>query len=601
MKYLKRIISLLLVVLLGIAICACTNPAATTKATTTATTAGTSASTTTKETEPETVTLTCGFSVNDTTLGDGTHQEYRLLEEVTKQTGVILDFITYDQEKFKVLAAGNDLPDIFNIQGADYTTAASIISAGQCMVLDDLLAQYGSNILAKAPEAMTYAKGFAGDGKTYFMPIYVTRTDLTNPNFNAMYCFGFRYDLYEAVGTPRIDNWESWVDALKLMQDYERDRTGADDIYGLSDWVDWGLWPFKNMVCMAYGVTGNDGGDINTDYPYVTSQYLDKTNYYWYGIYLRNYAYRMGAYDPDGLIQGFGQYMDKLYSGKMLSVSGLAFVNNKNMSQAGENAIMTIIPGLPTYGIYPTDGLIGWSSIGARVINANCEYPEIAMKFYNWCDSDDGTRTLVNGVKGVDWDYVNGEPGFIGNKLTAIKDGKQAEYEDSTKSGVAGTSFVGLKTDCTSGYQFRGTDGYFLDFMNLDEIKALQTTSVQLAFCKKFNDQFTYPGQVYDFWYKTGVIPYTQLQGSDLFTFKAGQSADMASVWSQCEQYVTANLGSFVNAETEDEYNAAVDKAIDDMEAMGAVAAYEDYLVKCKEAADAHDIDWTYWKYTPNN
>ena len=114
-------------------------------------------------------------------------QDNAVAKVFEEKLGVKLDIIQGDSQKFSVLMAGGDLPDIiysnYAQQGVDY---ASLISSGQLLALDDLIDQYGENIKKNGAERLEYSKKFASNGedKTYFIPVLSYTKDEENPDIS---------------------------------------------------------------------------------------------------------------------------------------------------------------------------------------------------------------------------------------------------------------------------------------------------------------------------------------------------------------------------------------------------------------------------------
>ena len=79
-------------------------------------------------------------------------QDNAVAKVLEEKLGIKLDIVQGDSQKFSVLMAGGDLPDIIYSNNAQQgVTYSSLISSGQLIALDDLIDQYGENIKKNFP------------------------------------------------------------------------------------------------------------------------------------------------------------------------------------------------------------------------------------------------------------------------------------------------------------------------------------------------------------------------------------------------------------------------------------------------------------------
>ncbi|MDO8685186.1 MAG: hypothetical protein Q7J78_00780, partial [Clostridiales bacterium] len=447
---------------------------------------------------PMPITLTIGIG---STLDDGIHQEYSVLKEITKQTGVTLSFVTYDGAKFKVLMAGGDLPDLISMSSTP--DAINLAESGALLQLDDLLDKFGQNIKNNIPIALKYSKTVIGKGKTYLLSIATSIKDTSSPMVNGGLALCTRYDIYKAVGSPKMSGEDDYLKVLKQMQDYQRKATNNTKIYAISAWTDWGMFPVTINYPFAYGYVPMGASTMmNLATEEIESMYFDQEGVFWRGLKFFNKAYRMGIYDPEGFTMKYAQYETKVKNGIVLTAGNSSI--EPDTAVCGDKAVLVHLPGAfpildhTYYGASPT----GYGVNGARAINISAKYPERIMQLLNYFDSEDGARTLWNGVKGVDWDVVDGEAQLIGPRLEARRSGKINEYEKKYPSGILGESFAALGARYTSG-EWKTSDGLPLNLMNTAKQKEQSATPAQKSFAQDFG--LTYPGQVYDKWIKEGL------------------------------------------------------------------------------------------------
>lgn len=580
----KRIMALAIVVLMCVTLFACgtgKDKGATTGTviTTTAGTIDTSKEDATGATEnvpdKSPIKLTIGVPTQNNTLGDGTHQEYPVFSEITAQTGVTLDLVTYDAEKFKVLAAGGDLPDLISITEGTY--ADTLISSGALLELDELLEKYGQNIIKNAPLAIKWSKQLVGNGKVYILPITVTAGNLSSPSVLGGFTFNTRYDIYKAIGSPKMSGEDDFLGVLKQMQDYQREATGNNKIYALSAWSDWGLWPYTFAYPYGNGFNLTDPNHLlNLETGEMEHQFLKEDGAFWKGLYFFNKAYRMGIFNPDGFTMKYAQYEEQIRNGTLLT-EGFNWVQ-PDKEICGEMAIMTLLPGaFPVIpALYDMATPLGSLKGGARAINANCEYPERAMQLLNYFDSEDGARTLRNGIKGVDWDVVNGKAQYIGPRLEAIKEGKGFEYENEHPTGTGGDYRAdALPLYWTSG-EFKTSDDEPLALMSSEEMKKIGVSEAAKSFAQDFSPDFVYQGQAYEKWVNEGIAKTYTSYPVEIFLFPA-MSTESLQAENKAAEYFAANIAKIIMAKDDTSFNTIKAEMIKDVRAMGLEASEAEF------------------------
>lgn len=500
--------------------------------------------------------------------------------EITKQTGITLNIINADADKIKVLGAGGDLPDITQFTELKMADVKSLITSGQLAELDDLLANGGQNILKNEPVAIKWSKEVLGGGKTYILPTAVKKADKENPQVNGFVGFFSRYDFYKAVGSPKMNGEDDYLNVLKKMQDYAQSKAEAGKkVYALSAWSDWGLWPFVIAYPFSHGYTNLQENLLgNTATGEVESEFMDTDGIFWQGLKFFNKAYRMGVFDPEGFTMKYQQFTDKVSTGLVLS----NYLGGGDMPKCGDTATLTLMQGafpiLPD--IYNYDLAVGYGVVDSRAISKNCKAPERAMQLLNYFDSEDGARMISNGIKGTDWDVVDGKPQIIGERLKASKANTLSDYDLKNGINVLTYMYSGAVTPA---------DGAPVSLNASKDFLIENATAAQKAFSQDYDKSFAFPGQVYDKWVKDGsektisAVPIAmQIMGSC--------SDETEQIESQAEQYMIANISKVVLAKDEATFEsekAAVVKALKDMGMEKADKEAKENYEKAKQQAES--------------
>ncbi len=502
--------------------------------------------------------------------GNGIHTDKNaFLQLLKEELNVELEFVVYDGDSFSLMAASGDVCDLMVLSASTKSVITQLIDSGSLMALDDLLAEYGQNIQANIPDAIESVR--SADGKVYCLPTHVSYASDT-PRDNGWIGFRARYDIYKAIGSPEITDEDSYLEVLKQMVEYERERTGEDDIYAFSSFTDWGTWPYYICYPFMQGLMDTSIGAYDRTTGEYVDEYLDENSPFWAGVEFFNKAYRMGIFDVDGMTQKHQQYKDKVAAGKLIAD---IYGGDPDTALCGEEAIMTYLPGQGSAfgtlcGTYEASYPIGYQQEASRAISAKCENPELAMQVWDFLDSEVGAISLLNGVQGEDWDYVDGVPQVTDSVLAMYQDGTASDYlADRT-----GENFC--KWSLFSGVL---ASGNAVNLTTSEEFLAATASDAEKAFAQDFGD-YSYPGQVYDKWVKDGeAYDISTDEGAMKTAFVPTLSEESLSIGAEREEYVAANISKLVMAESEDEfatekanmiakfYEMGLDKAIEEEKA----------------------------------
>ena len=515
----------------------------------------------------EIVTISYGCS---SSIPDGVNEQFSVFNELRDKTGVQLDIVNYDREKFRVLSAGNDLPDMFVL--GDATVIEALIENEMVIGLNDLIAQYAPNIAEDFAMAMRYQTLIFGD--TYFLPenLYNEPVESQIPVRNAGEGFFTRYDIYKEIGSPEItDSWGGYFDVLEQMQAYAREKYDDDNIYCFSAFTDWGIWPY---ICMypftrGYGdlFDANQMVDRNTNE--LQDNFLSEDGVFWEGIEYYYEAYRRGLFDPEGLTQKWSQYAEKVQTGKLL-VSSVNWLS-PDREVCGEEAALILLPNsvagpiLFTPRQLPMGNRFSW----ALAINAKCKYPERAIQMLNWTNSTDGKRLLVNGVQGETWDYIDGIPQYIGVfKDEYLYSGNWSAYHNDYPSGIYGAEAVELFRAFTSDAgEGIAPDGYPYNLRGTREMIASTISPGEKLFAEEYG--CTYPGEVYMKWAEEGKMASTDIYLTMAAQLFGNVDEEISVTESRAVQYFVANVSKPIMAESKEAFEREKAAMIAEMKNMG--------------------------------
>ena len=528
----------------------------------------------------EPITMTIGVGIQDV---PNSEENNIALDLIYQATGIRVQFVGYDAEKFAVLTAGGDLPDLFSMEASN--AVPELIDAGLLLDMAPYIDQYGANIKqVHSDYAIPMAENLYGDGEhLYFLPSNAAYLgDVSLPSERGAFGYNVRWDLYQAIGAPAITdengfNEDLFLDVLAKMQAYAREKTGKDTIYALSGWNSWGtdwcaLLPYSVSCTYYLNTFGNRvTGLVDID------PYGDSNSNYYGTLRFYNKAWRMGILDPELFTLTLEQYEAKVFNGDVL-VSNNAWYTSQNMDPSvtevfGDDCNFYEIKGMPFYFSLLTENSPGgYGMFAADAINANCKYPERAVALMDYLRSDEFMRTVSCGLQGIHWDYdETGKPVYIGAAAEAYANGTWGDFK-----AVGNGNYIGFPCHKLALGNKVCADGYFADFTTSAEYvaeKAANDKGVQ-DYLKFYNSDARYIGEAYKQWVDEGIAAVAAGFNPKL-AFTPAASDEMNSLNSKCNSYFNENCAKAIFVDTVEESEAAIEKMISDLKAMGCETLYQ--------------------------
>ncbi|MDP4181128.1 MAG: ABC transporter substrate-binding protein [Bacillota bacterium] len=358
--------------------------------------------------------------------------------------------------KFATMMSSGNLGDLIIFQNDNDNKWKDALKAN--MVLDwtknGLLDTYGKDIVKNFSKALdklkiTYGNGSAVYGlsaKAANMPVGPSEgKDMTEHS-------DMRYDLYQKLGSPKINSLDDLLKVLKDMQKLEPKSETGKPTYAFSMWPDWD----GNMVMYVKAFAalfGYDEGDGLNDAGFSlfnpegdVQDTLKPDGWYLKALKMFYKANQMGLVDPDSISQTFNDADTKLKDGQVL-FSLFPWMsssyNTQERQTQGKGLVFVPIKDekVVSYSFNPRGKESNIIAIGSKA-----KKPERIMELINWMYTPEGFMTFFNGPKGLTWDLQDGKP-----VLTA--DGKKylpgnpvdvpQEYGGSTyREGVQQINFV---------------------------------------------------------------------------------------------------------------------------------------------------------------
>lgn len=368
---------------------------------------------------------------------------------IKEKTGVTLD-VEYatiaENEKLNLVFASGDMPDIINAPywgGADTHTLIIKKAAkeGLLLPLDELLDQYGPNLKKALSEGVAKDfkeydledKGFGG--KHYVLPHQTPRTkdDVIQWSYNTF----VRKDILEAlkIDPSSIKHTEDLYPLLKKIKEGNFKDINGKPVIPAGAWHNG--WAYSMMLNSYSENNMTEFCKIDGKYRFgVFSPLIDKQV-----LFMRKLVSE-GLFDPEAFRQNDTVAKEKMATGRV-AVTGVHYPHLKNFMDTTlykTNPEMEYIPVGPILDangekeIPEAKQLNGRAGTPCIIIPKTCKDPVAAIKFLEYCNSDEGMKLVNYGIEGVHYDMVNGQPRFKKEWLDKYKQDPQILRDEGIRT-----------------------------------------------------------------------------------------------------------------------------------------------------------------------
>jgi ABC-type glycerol-3-phosphate transport system substrate-binding protein len=457
-----------------------------------------------------------------------------------------------DPDKIKVMLAGGDLPDIM-ILPPDQGKVA--LDGKLVMPLNDLLSKAPN--ISKYQTALDVINSRLGntDGNSYFLPINIAPDAKPFSNYSPWIGWYTRWDYYKELGYPEL---KSYDDMIPMLAEELKKHPKTDEgkkVYGLSGWTDWNLWSYYVPFIYAEGWTeSTKNTTTKPDGSYVYRYAADGP--FWRGVSFYNKAYRAGILDKEAFTQKYADYQAKLKAGQLLTIhmgweldGANAYFKAKGQTDKG--FVAQVVDGA-TSQAYGLQSIVGLNDPWI-VISKNAKNPERVIEFLDYLYSPEGTRLLLNGIQGQQWDIENGKPEYTDATIKAKNE--DPNYGVKTGVGLYG-KFNGL------GGSTVDADGNYLDLGLSPKYFQSKLNPLDEDYSKHYGG--TYPGDAWNKLVEAGkakslnpafipALPALQSQGDD----------NLAKIENNIEQILIKETPKAVMAKDDAAFQKEKDRIMD--------------------------------------
>jgi multiple sugar transport system substrate-binding protein/putative aldouronate transport system substrate-binding protein len=477
--------------------------------------------------------------------------------------------IVNDSSVLSTMLQTGDMGDIviWGSMSEDYKTA---VSSGYLLNWnkDNLLSEYGSYMETAMSEALAYNAKING-GNVYGFSGTISLPGSSNSK-GLLYTWDTRWDLYEQVGEPEINNLDDYISMMKAFKEIEPKDSNGNDTYALSMWPDWDgnmVMYVKAFATAYYGYdewgmglydprTGSYVGALDED--------LDNNPYY-KSLKFINQLYQNDLVDPNSMSASWDTYAEKMKAGgaffSIFNYAGADLYNTE--ANAAENKYMcSLIPNEATPLIYGTstvgDGYV-WS------ISSKTEHPELCMELIDWLSSPEGMLTINYGPRGTCWDTDDeGNLYLTEFGLSCQKDKTGTGMSDVGYSGTFDKGILQTNSNIwdTASYIFGDTNNQCYDYRYWDSMQTDPVNDTEASWRAYTGETL---GQVYLLHNENVVVaPSTGLQFSD-----PGKKDELHTNWSQVATTIVNGSWKCIYAKTDAEFDQLWEQMVSDANSYG--------------------------------
>jgi multiple sugar transport system substrate-binding protein/putative aldouronate transport system substrate-binding protein len=477
--------------------------------------------------------------------------------------------IVNDSSVLSTMLQTGDMGDIvvWGNMDEDYKTA---VSSGYLLNWnkDNLLSQYGAYMEANMSDALEYNAKLNG-GNVYGFNGSISLPGSANSS-GLLYTWDTRWDLYEQVGEPEINNLDDYIKMMQAFKEIEPKDENGNDTYALSMWPDWDgnmVMYVKAFATAYYGYDEWGMGlyDVRTgEFVGALDEDLDNNPYY-KSLKFINQLYQNDLVDPNSMSATWDTYAEKMKAGgaffSIFNYAGQSLYNTE-VHAAANKYMCSLIPNEATPLIY------GTSTVGSSYtwsISAKTEYPELCMELIDWLASPEGALTLQYGPRGTCWDVDDDGNLFLTDfGLTCQKDKTGTTMSDVGYSGTFDKGILQVNSNIWDVASFIPNDpkNQSFDYEYWDSMQTDPVNDTEASWRAYTGETL---GQVYLLHNENIVVsPATGLK----FT-NPSKKDTLYTNWSQVATTITNGTWKCIYAKTDAEFDQLWEQMVSDANSYG--------------------------------
>jgi putative aldouronate transport system substrate-binding protein len=481
-------------------------------------------------------------------------------------------------------SAAGDIGDLI-IYGADGGKLQDMVTAGLLTDMTDLIKDKES--LGKYQKAIDALNSVIEDEGIYGIPSSVSEQSATTPSEGFDPTFGpyLRWDVYKAVGYPKMNTLEDLLPVLKMMCEACPLSSSGKKTYGISLFKDWD----GNLMCLAKQPTCFYGYDElgfvlaradGSDYQSI----IEEDSMYIRALKLYYEANRLGILDPESTTQDSNTLYAKYADGQILYCPWPWFCqpayNTPDNMEAGKGFKIADIADMK-------DLSMGCTPYGTRLmiaIGSKAKDKERLADFIDWLYSPEGIQcstsqsTATCGPEGLTWEMKEGEPVLTDFGYQAFYNGGLVSLPEewgggTWKDGVSALNFTTVLTSDTNpdtGYPYNYT---------------LWSSVIEKNYSLLDKDWQTWMGAntTIDYLSKNDKL----MVAPGCFYIAPVETSDIAALRSQCKAVIIEYSWKMIFADNDNEFNSLLKDMQETVRGLGYEQVIKVDLENAKAQNDA--------------
>ena len=499
-----------------------------------------------------------------------------VVEEIARRTGVMIDFSFNTgagdaTEGLAVMMAGGDMPDIVTFASNFGDIQGRLLNANVATPLDDLVHEYGQNIVRNAASALAISKMARTDDSNNLFFIPMANGGTTFHSWRADDAWYMRWDLYSQLGYPQMDTYDDLLDVMEMMLELEPVNKDGRPNYGFGMFLGegWGNLIVDKPIYFFEGIYSPGQyaiqADIRTDR--ISSRLTDPNSFFIEGLRIWNEAYRRGLLDPESATMDFDQVAVKGTEGRYLAAPASWCFGNPDAQFAAdgtpEKGLVPMLVRPAPDGVMYLGDLYDSGSHDSTFISTSCQNSERAMQFIDYFFSEDGSILLAYGIQGEHWELVDNHI----KRTDAVIDAMATDPDFSTNTGISA-----LQIFLEPNENLIHPDGYPLNPLHRDSYLAT-LTEPQRSYMDHYG--FTVYTEMFT---NVATNDNYNYSGSIMYSMALDPTSDLGAKEGDLTAYVETTYARLIFQETAADFESEVQAFIDRCIAIGAdeiVAEYD--------------------------
>ena len=511
--------------------------------------------------EKEPVTITC--LIPEIGAADWNDYADSSVQQAIKQaTGVTLEIIDCDDNKYSVILASGDIPDIIRAKPSFFK---QLIEGGNVIALDELIQTNGQDITESIPKTIEFSKKFWSNSTNnlYFIPAQVGVDAMgLAPGLGA----SIRWDYYKELGYPEMKNEDDLLNVIAQMVQNHPTTEDGKKVYGIGAFNDSGTWCLFYSMASLYGFQSlgtTCAYKVDTNEPSSLTDNLDGP--YWNSVAFYYKANKMGILDPDAMTMKTADFTAKLTNGQLLYSPGPTGDFNSKYAQDGKG-FMTV-PFEDGYQWNGANYYAGWTD-KSYAISSSSKNADRAMELMNYLWSFDGARTMYSGVQGTAWDMSDGKPTLKEETITS----KAAGDDEWKKTGIQlNWNLIGM-----SPLTINPSDNAPLNLFATEEVYSNSLNTLQKDFSEYYGVE--YPAQAFKKKLDEGKNKNQEAMNTLAGAILPTAPDDIKRMEAKIVDLLIKNAAKCILSKSDEEYAQNQAKAMEEFKAAGGDTVAQWYV-----------------------